>query len=104
MDGRYAATGGGCMSHRAVGWAYRMRLPITPKFVLVTLADLADEADSCWPSQKWIAEQVGASPRTVRDALAALEGGGYIVREPRPIVGGGRRSDRYVLQLDRDPD
>lgn len=92
------------MSNRAIGWAYRMRLPITPKFVLVTLADLADEADSCWPSQRWISEQTGAAPRTVRDALALLVEEGYIVRESRPIVGGGRRSDRYVLQLDRDPD
>lgn len=92
------------MSNQAIGWAYRQRLPITPKFVLVTLADLADEAHSCWPRQAWIAEQTGASPRTVRDALALLEREGYLVREARPLVGGGRRSDRYVLQLDRDPD
>ena len=103
MDRPTTTTGGGYVSHRATGWAYRMQLQPTPKFVLVTLADLADEADSCWPRQAWIAEQIGASERTVRRAIATLEAEGYIVRERRPIGGGGRRSDRYVLQLDRDP-
>ena len=91
------------MSYRAMGWAYRQRLAPTPKFVLVTLADLADEEHSCWPSQTWIAEQVGASVRTVRKAIGDLERERYIVREVRPIGGGGRRSDRYVLQVEEHP-
>lgn len=87
-----------------MGWAYSTRLPTTTKFVLVTLADLADEQHSCWPGQVWIAGQVGASVRTVRNALDKLESEGYIVRQARPIRTGGRRSDRYVLQVDRvDP-
>lgn len=87
------------MSNRALGWAFNTALPTTPKFVLVTLADLADEADSCFPSQGYIARVVGATDRTVRRALSDLERLGYIARERRYKSNGYRSSDRYVLKV-----
>lgn len=91
------------MSNRALSWAFSAKLPTTPKFILVTLADLADEADSCFPGQEYIAETVGASKRTVSRALADLERDGYLGRERRTRVNGSRTSDRYILRVGFSP-
>lgn len=87
------------MSNRALSWAFSTHLATTPKFILVALADLADEADSCFPKQARIARVVGATERTVRRALADLEEEGYISRSRRYRDGGYRTSDRYVLRV-----
>lgn len=89
------------MSNRAISWAFQTTLPTTQKFVLVALADLADEYDSCYPSQEYIARVVGATDRTVRRALTSLEDDGYIERSRRYRDGGYRSSDRYFLILAR---
>lgn len=89
------------MSNRAITWAMSADLPTTRKFVLVVLADLADENDSCFPGQPRIAATIGASVRTVRDALGQLEESGYIIRHERRRLNGSRTSTRYVLQLSR---
>lgn len=91
------------MSNRALSWAFSTELPTTPKFILVTLADLADERDSCFPGQEYIATTVGASTRTVSRALVDLERQGYIVRERRARANGSRTSDRYVLKVGTRP-
>lgn len=87
------------MSNRALTWAFSTPLPTSPKFVLVVLADLADEADSCFPGQGRIAASTGCSISTVRRALKDLEDGGYIERVRRHREGGFRTSDRYVLRV-----
>ncbi|AYD87385.1 helix-turn-helix DNA binding domain protein [Microbacterium phage ValentiniPuff] len=87
------------MSIRALNWAFDQRtIKSTPKFVLVVLADMADENNSCYPSQRHIAEKINAGERTVRDALTALENAGLISRELR-YIDDRRTSSRYVLQL-----
>lgn len=91
------------MSNRAITWALTTALPTTPKFVLVVLADLADEEDSCFPGQDYLARATGAGERTVRRALTTLEEGGYLVRQQRRRPNGSRTSDRYFLQVGRDP-
>lgn len=87
------------MSNQAITWAFGQSLPTIDKFVLVVLADYADEARSCYPGQERIAANTGASVSTVRRALARLEHRGLIVRERRQRRDGSRTSDRYVLQL-----
>lgn len=87
------------MSNRALSWAFSTQMPSTSKFTLVVLADLADEADSCFPSQAYVAAATGSSERTVMRALANLERQGYIVRERRHRGNGSRTSDRYVLRV-----
>lgn len=87
------------MSNRALTWAFSAKLPTTQKFVLVVLADMADERNSCFPSQRHIAAKVGASERTVRGALHALEDGGWVRRERRDTRG-IRATDRYFLPVD----
>lgn len=88
------------MSNEAITWARQQTgLSTVQKFLLWVLADLADEAHSCYPGQDYLAREVEATPRTVRTALAVLEERGLIVREERRRASGYRTSDRYYLQL-----
>lgn len=87
------------MSIRALNWAFDQRgIKTTAKFVLVVLADMADENHSCYPSQAHIAGKINAAERTVRDALTVLEEVGLVTRELR-YEDDRRTSSRYVLHL-----
>lgn len=87
------------MSYKATGWAYDLPLKGAPKPVLVALADMADEAASCYPGQERLSAMTGLSVKTVSRALARLEAAGLIKRERRFDAFGHRTSDRYHLQL-----
>ena len=88
------------MSYRATNWAYELPITGPSKFVLVVLADMADEADSCYPGQKRIASMTGFSEKTVSRAVSSLEAAGLISREQRHGNYGYRTSDRYQLHLE----
>lgn len=87
------------MSYKATAWAYDLPITGPSKPVLVALADMADEAGSCYPGQEKIAHMTGLSVPTVARALARLESRGLIVRQRRVDAFGHRTSDRYHLQL-----
>ena len=89
------------MSYRELNWAWSAELPMTQKFVLVALADMADERGSCYPGQERLAQMTGTSVTTVRRAVKELEALGAITRQARGVPGGGRTSDRYVLNTNR---
>lgn len=92
------------MSIAATTWAYAQDPGDTgAKFVLVALADYADEAWSCYPSQARLAAMTGQSDRTVRRHLKVLESAGLITREKRHGKSGARTSDRYVLAVNAPP-
>lgn len=86
------------MSNAALTWAFAQPLASGEKFVLVVLADFADEAGSCYPSQARIASMTGHGVSTVARHLKSLEGAGYLSRTHR-TKSGHRTSDRYVLNL-----
>ena len=57
----------------------------------------------CWPGYKRMAEVAGVSERTIARGVSNLIECGYIARERRGRLGlpkGGRRSNRYGLQLE----
>lgn len=88
------------MSIKALNWAFeREGVPMTEKFALVVLANYADDKHSCFPSQRRIADDMGASVETARRAVKKLEERGLVSREKRGNGVGGRSSDRYVLAL-----
>lgn len=87
------------MSHLATAWAYRQGIESGPKFVLVALADFADEAGTCYPGQDRIATMTGMHRSSVVRHLKALEAVGLISRMHRQGAKGQRTSDRYVLHL-----
>jgi len=89
------------MSVKATSWAWDRDLPTTEKFVLVALADYADENNSCFPGHKTLAARIGASVSTVSRALKGLAERGYVVVERRHRTNGSRTSDRYALAVGR---
>lgn len=82
------------MSARARDWAYSVTLPLCQKFVLVALAERANDDGVAWPSARTISDMTGACDKAVRNALKQLEQGGFIVR-----VSSGTRSKTYQLSL-----
>lgn len=67
-------------------------LPPTQKFVLISLADQANDDGVCWPGNASLAVRTGFSERAVRGALRWLEANGYITTVSRP----GRTSN-YII-------
>ena len=62
------------MSIEALNWAKFQKCP-TPstKLVLIVLANYADQANSCFPSEAHIAKICEISPRQVRRCIVELE-------------------------------
>lgn len=83
------------MSARARDWAYSVQLPLCQKFVLVALAERANEDGIAWPSISTITKMTGACDKAVRNALKHLEQCGFIVR-----VSSMTRSKTYQLSID----
>lgn len=75
------------MSLDLMNRVWRMEIPSTPKIVLLSLADQANEAGVCWPSQPQIASRCSLTDRAVRDQLAWLEKAKAIHRETRSGIG-----------------
>lgn len=87
------------MSNRALTWAFEQELKSGPKFVLVALADWADDEGSCFPGVATIARRVGSAESAVRENLSRLKQAGLIVEERRNRANGARTSNRYWLQM-----
>lgn len=88
------------MSIWATAWAYEQTVkPVGRKFILVAIADFADEDGYCFPSQETLATMTDQGVSTVREHLKALETERLIRREHRYLKdGGGRTSDGFFLQ------
>ncbi|WGD38495.1 helix-turn-helix domain-containing protein [Lysinibacter sp. HNR] len=91
----------GCgVSIKALNWAWEVEgLQVSDKLLLLALADMADERNSCFPGQERLAGMTGLSVRTVQRRLQILEELGALVREKRKTPDGYRTSDRYLLIL-----
>ena len=87
------------MSVQAISWAYRVAGIDDPieAFLLVTLANYADEFGVCFPSQSTLRANCRCSERKVRDSLKSLEERGLILRIMRRRDNGSRRSDVIIL-------
>lgn len=70
------------MSFEATRWAWDQDdLPSHPKYLLLALADYADDAGKCWPSQSALAKKMGLGPsstRSIRGWTKILEDHGLI--------------------------
>jgi hypothetical protein len=67
----------------------------TTKFILLLLANKADENFSCYPSIRTLMAESDAGRSTVIRALKELEASGFITRQPQFHDAGARRSSRY---------
>lgn len=87
------------MSNEALTWAFRQDVPMTQKFVLVALADYADERGECFPKHETTAARTGASVSTVKRALRGLMESGHLSMSHQYREDGRLRSNRYRLNL-----
>lgn len=62
-------------------WA--LRLPPSEKFVLLALADNANDDGTCWPSVSTISGKTSLAERTVRGVIHRLQRTGYVSIEER---------------------
>lgn len=88
------------MSNEAITWAFKQEgLTMTEKFVLIALADYANEAHMCFPAHDKTAKRVAASKSTVQRAVKGLEDKGLlrVVSWHRP--NGSTTSNRYQLRV-----
>lgn len=53
------------MSLKVMTWPWELELPPTPKFVLMALADEADDRGYCFPSHRRIAQKCSINERSV---------------------------------------
>ena len=80
------------MSLDATRWAWSQDLKATRKIVLLSLADKADEKDSCYPSLARIQEDTQLDIKTVKVVIRELENNGLLI-----INSGNGKSNRYQL-------
>lgn len=86
------------MSFRMVNWAYEQDLPPSPKFLLVTLADKADDDGTTAAGVDFLAYETGISSRTVIRHLKQLEEMDLLHKERREYKGfGGRKTNLTIL-------
>lgn len=93
------------MSWQATNWARTVTTGSPArKVILLLLADLGDEAHTCFPGQDRLAADSEQSTKSVARHLAALEADGIIRREARYVTGPSgkkvRTSDRFRLPVD----
>lgn len=87
------------MSNEALTVASKATVkPSGRKFVLMALADYADEAWSCFPSVAQLAEYTCQGEKTVRDHLDALEQDGIITRNRQRREDGTLGRYRFTIQ------
>lgn len=86
------------MSVEAISWSLAQNAPSpTAKFVLVLLANLADDDGKCWPGIDYITDRTQFNRATIIRAIAALEDCGLLAKVIRPGEGDGRKSNLYQL-------
>lgn len=83
-----------------LGWAMD-QTDLTPpqRFVLLILADTADEFGKCWPSRRLIQARTGYGLTAVKDALRSLAEQGVIKTVPSFTANGRQTSNSYFLCL-----
>ena len=88
------------MSFQVMAWARSIKTgSATTKAVLMAVANYADEAGLCWPSQDQIADDTELSRHSVMRALDVLQELGLLTRERRHRKDGSRTSDMITLDL-----
>lgn len=87
------------MGIRSVARALHVTLPPTQKVLLLSLADLANDAELCWPSVKTLAKKCQLSRRTIQRASRRLESCGLINVLARRTASGGDGTNIYALTL-----
>lgn len=90
------------MSIEALKWAFEQEdVAPGPRFVLVALANRADEVGFCFPSVRWVQKKTGYVDSSIRKYLEDLEAIGKLQKTTRRREDGGKASSEYRLALDQ---
>ena len=89
------------MSIKAISWAWQQEAKSSHKFVLMAIADSANDFGEAQLSQSYLAWKTELSERVVRDALRALEAAELMSRLRTVRRDGTRGVDNVVLHLER---
>lgn len=88
------------MSNEALTWAFRQTAPSTgAKFVLVALADGANQEHRCIPGQAKLMAMTGQGARSIVRHLGELEAAGLVIRERRNAGYQKRLPDGFRLPV-----
>lgn len=79
---------------------WELPLPPNQKFVLMAIADEANDDGYCFPSHRRLAEKCSINERSVRRMIGLSTADGYVVVKHRFNKRGGRTSNGYQLTLD----
>jgi hypothetical protein len=71
------------------------------RFVLLALANYADQDGYCWPSYNTLAERCAISRSTAIRAVKALEEDGWIRRQARQAANGQAGTNGYFVNMER---
>lgn len=85
------------MSMEAIAAARKLTLPPRDKFVLLALADYANDDGEAWPKQSTLAQWTCYDRSTVNQALTSLEATGLIVSRQTYRDDGGKSVKVYRL-------
>jgi hypothetical protein len=87
------------VSNDAITWALGTERPPTERFVLVVLADLANDKcnDICYPGVPYIMKRTGLSRASVMRSLKSLERDGLISVKARCTEKGRQTSNLYTV-------
>ena len=88
------------MSFQAMAWAVKQKLPSREKFILIMLANYADENSTCWPSNGRLCDELGMSKNTLLAGLRALAELG-IIEIIKRSEDGYTLPNKYRLQIER---
>lgn len=88
------------LSIEAVAWAFKQGItPAAKKFVLVALADNADQHGICFPSYTHIQEKTSLSRRAVIDNIQALAEEGIIEKVGRARANSSTTTNAYRIPI-----
>lgn len=88
------------MSFQAMTWAVEQKVGSqSAKFLLLILANYADNAGMCWPSQERLAADTEMTDRGIRKCLALLVEKGLVQVDERRGTSGVRKTNVYRLAL-----
>jgi DNA-binding transcriptional regulator YhcF (GntR family) len=80
-----------------MAWALKQPAKTNEKFLLIVIANYADEEGRAWPSVERLCIDTGMSRATIQRILRRLEKGGWIASHKR-IKGRLQTSNLYVLK------
>ncbi|MDA8328741.1 MAG: helix-turn-helix domain-containing protein [Betaproteobacteria bacterium] len=92
------------MSIAAMNWVWQLRLKPSIKFVLLALADAADDTGYCWPSIPTLAKKTSLDDRSVQRILHKLKADDLVQVQNRFRNDGSATSNGYRLSLENGGD